>query len=298
MGCHSMSSCDGVRLIANGELPGHRATSSTLHAVSLKLLEVLHLSHRQPAIMSALTAFNLVRRYFSPNGRFLIKDFVLRVVAATISTYCSCGNTVFSSLGLHEPLYRQPRLRPHRIHLKTHGVHRAVTAVTLFGKSTPPPCPHASHFAGRRSFVRLSYRLPAFPFVLHAVSVMGRRFSADGLPRRSVRVVDSDVGDFRSPESLFRTGFPDVRACLAYTRPCLTVAITIQLRPQHERDQQHSAQGHSRRRGTAADFSSVQSERRFSSSAQAPSLVSSSCEELSSQFAHARGQRQPHRVKG
>ena len=109
---------------------------------------------------------------------------------------------------------------------------------------------------------------------------MGQRFSADGLPHRSVRVVDSDVGDFRSPGSLFRTGFPDVRACLAYTRPCQRVAITIQLHSQHERDQQHSAQGHSRRRGTAADFSSVQSERRFSSSAQAPSLVSLSCEEL------------------
>ena len=161
-------------------------------------------------------------------------------------------------------------------------------------QSRPPPCPHASHFAGRRSFVRLSYRLHVFPFVLYAVSVMGQRFSADGLPHRSVRVVDSDVSDFQSPGYLFRTGFPDVRACLAYTRPCLRVAITIQLHSQHERDQQHSAQGHSRRWGggsrsvsqisrkpprhpsQAADFSSVQSEKRFSSSAQAPSLVSSS----------------------
>ena len=159
-----MSSCDGVRLIANGELPGHRATSSTLHAVSLKLPEVLHLSHRQPAIMSALTAFNLVRRYFSPNGRFLIQDFVLRVVAATISTYCSCGNTVFSSLGLHEPLYRQPRLRPHRIHLKTHGVHRAVTAITLFGKSTASTLSSRLTLRGSPQFRAAFLSSPRFPF--------------------------------------------------------------------------------------------------------------------------------------
>ena len=96
-----------------------------------------------------------IRRYFSPNRRFLTLDFVLRVVAATMSTNCSCGNTVFSSLGLHEPLYRQPRSRPHRIHLKTHGVHRAVTATTVSSPLT---------LRGSLQFRAAFLSSPCFPF--------------------------------------------------------------------------------------------------------------------------------------
>ena len=80
-----MSSCDGVRLIADGELPGHRATSPTLHAVSLRLPEVLHLSHRQAAIMSALTAFNLDWSLFVSEQAFPYSGFR--------SARC-CGNNI------------------------------------------------------------------------------------------------------------------------------------------------------------------------------------------------------------